>query len=322
MSSLFFDPASPDEAIGDDWFADDDSAVAGIVEKVTDSVAAPLARQPSRTESTALFFDIETVPDYSRLESFGLDPLPKILPEAASAECPEIAALLKSGLEVIEKKLLTLNPTDEYLDAVASAEALAEKPRVGVGKAVAAVRAARERVKNAAGDRRKLLSVTPEYCRIAALGWAVGSGRVESLTCGEHADCDTTDERELLTTFWSLALDARPLIGFNVLHFDLRVLFVRSALLGVMPSRLLDCRPYGSRDVLDLMLVRFGSVSQAMGLKKLAPLYGIEVPAGDCDGSQVEELMRTDPNKVGLYVASDVAVTRELYRRMAGFFCQ
>lgn len=314
MSSLFFDPVSPHEAVGDDWF-DDEASV-----NVPAIAVAPLARRPSRTESTALFFDLETVPDYSRLESFGLDPLPRILPETESGCCPVVSRLLESGLEVIEKKLLVLNPHDEYLDAVSSAEALSAKPRVGVGKAIAAVRTARENVKNAAGNRRKLLSVTPEYCRIAALGWAVGGGEVQSLTCGDHADCDTTDERELLETFWGLALDARPIVGFNLLGFDLRVVFVRSALLGVLPSRLIDCKPYG-RDVLDLMLVRFGSMAGAMGLKKLAPLYGIEVPAGDCDGSQVEELMRVSPKLVGDYVRSDVTITRELYRRMAGYFC-
>jgi len=313
------------------WFEPDEQNDTNPVPETSGSVANPIespsvaVRHPSRTELSAMFFDIETVPDYSRLESFGLEPLPTIQPETAPAECPEIAALLKSGLEVIEKRLLSLNPTDEYLDAVSSTEALTDKPRVGVGKAVAAVKTARERVKNAAGDRRKLLSVTPEYCRIAAIGWAVPGGDVESsvssLTCGEHADCDTTDERTLLEAFWSLALECRPLIGFNVLHFDLRVIMVRSALLGVMPSRFMDLKPWG-RDVIDLMIVRFGSASGAMGLKKLAPLYGIELPAAGVDGSQVEELMRTDPKKVAEYVRSDVAITRELYRKLSGFFCE
>ena len=303
------------------WF-EPENETSPIESVFTQSVVS--TPQKSRLEASALFFDIETVPDWGRLASFGLEPLPEIQPETAPAECPEIATLLKSGLEVIEKRLLGLNPTDEYLDAVASAEALTDKPRVGVGKAVAAVRTARERVKSAAVDRQKLLSVTPEYCRIAAIGWAVPGGDVESdicsLTCGEHADCDTTDERVLLEAFWSLALECRPLIGFNVLHFDLRVIMVRSAILGVMPSRLFDLKPWG-RDVIDLMIVRFGSASGAMGLKKLAPLYGISVPMEGVEGSQVAALMASDPLKVGEYVRSDVKITRELYRRMAGFFC-
>lgn len=296
---------------------------AGWFDEPVDVVAQPAVasqvNRQSQTEISALFFDLETVPDYSRLESFGLDPLPEIRAEHSTGQCPPCDQMLTESLDAIRQRLAALNPVDEYLDALAAAEQQAKKPRVGIGDAIASVRKSREAVKNAPRDRSKLLSVTPEYCRIAALGWATGSGDVQSLTCGEHADCDTTDEKLLLQTFWSLALEARPLIGFNVLGFDLRVIFVRSAILGVLPSRLIDMKPWG-RDVLDLMEVRF-SRSQAMGLKRLAPLYGIAVPAGDCDGSQVEELMRTDPKKVGEYVRSDVTITRELYRKFAGYFC-
>jgi hypothetical protein len=305
----------------DDLFGDEPKTLAESIapaEQVA-TVKARSNRRASRTESSALFFDLETVPDYDRLESFGLEPLPEVMAEATADQCPAVDVLLKSGLEVIEKRLLSLNPTDDYLDTVAAAESSAEKPRVGISKAIAAVRSARDKVKSAASDRLKLLSVTPEYCRIAAFGWAIGSGEVESLTCGVHAECDTADERTLLEAFWSLVTTQRPLIGFNIVGFDLRVIFVRSALLGVTPSRLLDMKPWG-KDVIDLMEARFNR-SQAMGLKKLAPLYGIEVPAGDCEGSQVAGLMETDPRKVGDYVRSDVTITRELYRCFCGYFC-
>lgn len=311
---------------GEDWFGSSEAEPATTAETAV-QVAAPKSvavnrdYKPTRTELSALFFDIETVPDESRLESFGLPELPETKPESGVEQCPEVETLLKGNLDAIERELLGLNPVDSYLDLLMAAERSAAKPRSGVEKAVAAVKTARDKVKNAEADRRKLLSVTPEYCRLAALGWASGSGPTESLTCGEHAECDTSNEKTLLEAFWSLAAESRALIGFNVLHFDLRVIFVRSALLGVKPSRLFDLKPWG-KDVIDLMLVRFGTASQAMGLKKLAPLYGIEVPAGDCDGSQVAELMSVNPKMVAEYVQSDVAITREFYRRLAGFFCQ
>lgn len=337
MPSLLDAPQSAEElsAEEENWFDDPDdsddsmnfttppsSIGAAVAAEVAEKYPAgtTLVRPASRTELSALFFDIETVPDYSRVGSFGLDPLPTIRAEAGVDACPPCNELLTEKLDVLEKKLIGLNPTDEYLDLLLETERSGPKPRKGVIDAANAVKKSREAVKNAPRERSKLLSVTPEYCRLAAIGWATGSGEVESLTCGDHADCDTTDEKVLLEAFWSLALDARPLVGFNVLNFDLKVVFVRSILLGVMPSRLFDAKPWGNRDVLDLMEVRFGR-SQAMGLKKLAPLYGIEVPAGDCDGSQVEELMRVDPKKVGEYVRSDVTVTREFYRRMSGYFC-
>jgi len=58
-----------------------------------------------------------------------------------------------------------------------------------------------------------------------------------------------------------------------------------------------------------------------MKLKQLCKLYGIEVPAGDVDGSQVLDLMRSEPGKVGEYVRSDVDVTRSLHNKFKGFFC-
>ena len=318
----------PETGEEEDWFTAGefgDTATGSVT--VTDSaeIAAtqmpliPIQRRVSRVEQSSLFFDIETVPDLSRVDSFGLDPLPTIMPETPADDCPVLIYLLKEKLETIERTLFNANPTEEYLALVISAERLSDKPRVGIEKAVLAVRSNREKIKNAAADRQKIMSVTPEYCRVAAIGWAVGAGELQSLTCGEHAECDTADERTLLETFWSLVLEATPIIGFNVLHFDLRVIMVRSAILGVMPSRLLDLKPWG-RDVIDLMVARFGGMSGAMGLKKLAPLYGIDVPAGDCDGSQVAGLMATDPVKVGTYVRSDVHVTREFYRRLSGFF--
>ena len=58
-----------------------------------------------------------------------------------------------------------------------------------------------------------------------------------------------------------------------------------------------------------------------MKLKDVARLYGIHVPAGDIDGSQVEELLNTEPEKVAEYCKSDVSITRELWSLFCGYFC-
>lgn len=277
---------------------------------------APRSQHASRASATCgeLVFDIETVPDYSRLELFGLEPLPEVKPERTRANCTPVCDLLDGSIGNIKQYLAEANPVHEYLDLLAEAERQ-NKNRDGVHKEIAAARAA----KNAAGEaiekRRKLLSVTPEYCRVAAIGWAVRGEAPDVMV----AD-DPKDERRLLETFWALAKAHRPLIGYGILHFDLPVIFCRSAILGIPSSCMLDMKPWGG-DVLDLMVVRFPK-SGAMAMKDLARLYGIHVPAGDVDGSQVEELLRTDPEAVGTYCKSDVEVARGLHRMWCGYFCQ
>ena len=123
----------------------------------------------------------------------------------------------------------------------------------------------------------------------------------------------------LLEEFWTVAKNAKSICGFNILGFDLPVILVRSMLLDVAPSRQFDLKPWGT-DVIDLMKKRFPN-SGVMGLKKLAKLMGINVPAGDVDGSQVETLWRNDAVKLGKYVASDVAITKEIHQRYSGYFC-
>ena len=262
-----------------------------------------------------LYLDLETVPDYERMESFGLAPVEEARPVKLSGDCMPVADFLTGPLTIVEERLERDNPEDAYLDALVAFEATSAKPRAGVADRVKALRAKRAAAAGAEGERRKLLSVTPEYCRIAAVGWAIGNGETHSVIVYPEM------EVEALATIWDLVSIHRPIVGFNILGFDLNVIKVRSCLLGVEPSCWLSDSPYGNRDVVDLMLARFGKGGKAKKLKELARLYGIPVPAGDCDGSQVEALLASDSNKVGEYVRSDVEITRELHRKWAGVFC-
>jgi dipeptidyl aminopeptidase/acylaminoacyl peptidase len=112
---------------------------------------------------------------------------------------------------------------------------------------------------------------------------------------------------------------AKSVCGYNVLHFDLPTIFVRSILLDVAPSRQFDLKPWGT-DAIDLMKKRFPT-SGAMKMKTIAACMGISIPAGDIDGSQVEELWKNDPKKLGEYVRSDVDLVKALHQRYSGFFC-
>jgi hypothetical protein len=88
--------------------------------------------------------------------------------------------------------------------------------------------------------------------------------------------------------------------------------------LGVKPSRKLDISPW-SDSCLDLMVKIFGK-GPAIGLKRLAGMYGLPVEEEGVDGSQVHKLIVDDPEKVRRYVMSDVMLTRELFRKMEGYF--
>lgn len=313
-----------------------------------------LSRGPRSGGRGLLYFDLETIPDHSRFDQFGLDPIPEIepLPEliefvqnerASLADCKNSAEkFLDATVESIKLNIWKLNPCDDYLVQLDKAERATAKPRKGVLDVIGDVMTQddtrlseinkentnrmSEMEKNNAKrllmieQQRKEMAVSPEMNRIVAMGWAVGNDDVRSLVVGEkNAGDGETTEIDILETLWSLAAQASTVIGFNILGFDLPTIYVRSMLLDVRPSRQFDLKPWGN-DCIDLMAVRFPK-SSAKRLKWLAAAMDIEVPAGDVDGSRVEELWKTDPAKVGEYVRSDVSVTRELHQMYRGFFC-
>jgi hypothetical protein len=279
--------------------------------------------QPSgKIARGVLYFDIETIPDYSRFEQFGLEPIPEPAKRATLEECVHGAGkFLDATVEGFKANLLKLNPCDEYLDQLEIAEKAAPKPRKGILDLIADVRNQDAARLTLIEQQRKEMAVCPEMNRVVALGWGYADGPVQSLVVGQQNEIGSgpPDELHLLEMFWQLLAAASPVVGFNILGFDLPTIYIRSMLLDVKPSRRLDLKPWGS-DCVDLMAVRFPK-SSAKRLKWLAAAMGIEVPAGDVDGSQVEELWKSDPAKVGEYVRSDVAVTRELHQMYRGFFC-
>lgn len=254
--------------------------------------------------TTTLYLDLETVPDLTRDHLLPRDEIPVC--ETEPEDVPTMT------LEKAKPRIATM-PL-ELLIATEAVE-LAAKSRKGVLDEIATHR---RRIENADEDRRKTQSLTPELCKIAAFGWAQGYDPAESVVCR-----NSFDEIDALSCFWRMvAATPRPSVcGFNITGFDLPVIFARSILLGVRPTRRFDMRPWGT-DLVDLMLARAGRGSfKGLGLKALAAWYGIEVPAEGVDGSQVFGLYQSDPDKLAAYVESDVIVTRELHLLFGGTFC-
>jgi hypothetical protein len=300
-------------AVPDDLFADVSPALA------TSPVPKP---KTAAGHKGVLYFDLETVPDYERMASFGLDPIPEpmkrsIYGEFAGQSKSKEGVLtdqLKGTLKEFETWIRKWNPDNDSLEVIDRIERSAPKPRKGIFDLTEEIRnqdSAREQLLQ---DHRKKMSVTPEFNRIVAMGW-----RFNGETMSTVIDYDVITEETLLELFWGTVRNCKSVCGYNILGFDLPTIFVRSILLDVCPSRTFDLKPWGT-DVIDLMKKRFPS-SGSMKLKTLAACMGIPIPAGDVDGSQVEELWKNDPKKLGEYVRSDVDLCAELHSKYFGFFC-
>lgn len=323
-----------------DFYLDGDvtaveAAPAGTAVPVSDPAAVAQRvqqRQEAKTSAgDSLYFDLETIPDQSRLASFDLPELPPIPSETPSADLPDTKDLLSGTGASIKSALQKLGVvSSDWLDRLFQDEK-AGKDRSGVMDDIAKSRSFKQLVIKQHEDRLKLLSTTPEFCSICAIGIAIGSAPIRSCVVGDpHPAVKDVgaliNERDILESFWARVRECSPLIGFNIIGFDLPVIMARSAILGVPSTRMIDLKPWAG-EVLDLYLGRFGSSGNSDSkrpgtLKKLAKVYGIDVPAGDFDGSGVYEAMKTPEGraKVGQYVASDVHILRELHRALAGYF--
>lgn len=270
-----------------------------------------------------LYLDFETVPDDDRLELFGLPEVKQLPPETPVEGMFSIPDLLGLSIEKIEFELSNLNPVSEYLIALGNSENQAKKPRAGVQKAIDKVFAMRAVAEQAIPAQRKEMATHHAMCKIVSAAWAVGLEEVQCQVVGEWSD---RNERDILEYLWELIRDCRPVVTWNGRSFDLRVLFMRSILLGVQPTRILNIGKYSSKDSLDLQDVfnDYQIPPKGRGMKWAARILGIEIPAGDCDGSQVEAMWNNgDParhEELARYNMSDVVVLREIHRKLTGTF--
>lgn len=267
-----------------------------------------------------MVFDIETIPDYSREHLFALPELPEIGPRTTADKLMAIETLLSASLEEIKQVLRTQRPSNDYLMQMEAAEKASKKPRKGLFDAVEELMGEAKQLESARDERRKKMATSPEMCRIVSIGWALGSDPIEAraFRAGNTTTDHDTYERAVLKKFWQIAKTSKVLVGFNHVAFDLPVIYVRSAMLGVEPTRRIDTKPWGG-EVVDLMASRWPKGSP-MKLKDFARSLGLAVPAEGVDGSQVEELLNSNPDKLAEYNRSDVAITRELFLMYRGFF--
>ncbi len=133
------------------------------------------------------------------------------------------------------------------------------------------------------------------------------------------------DERALLTRFWdivgkSVEKQGLPLlVTFNGRGYDGPILMIRSAQLGVRPSRQLVGYRYDIREHCDLadVLTFQGTTRENYKLDYWCRRFDIESPKGGIDGSQVGRAYRDGRiEDIGEYCLRDVRATAALYRKL------
>lgn len=266
-----------------------------------------------------LFFDLETIPDFSREHLFGFPPLPTEIPETPLENMLTSGEFLSMSLKEMPEILKGKNPPEVWIDEVEKTESLKPKPRKGVLDILANLRSLKGEASQAAAvsARNKTMATTPEMCRIVAFGWALGTGET---TC-QMSDGTDEGEANLLDLFWLLVKDLRgPIVGYNCLSFDLPVILARSIMLGVRPTRPIPLSKYGNRGVVDLMVARFPG-NNWRGLNEMAKLYGVGNKTDGMDGSKVLETFHENPELVSKYCCDDVRLTQALYAKWSGYFC-
>lgn len=250
---------------------------------------------------TPLYLDIETIPDESRSNLWGL---PKL------EELPPVIELLNGTVESCKKFLnqyATVLPSD-YLTKM-EVDEMSGKRR---GSLLDALIEARDAGTKLVSE----MSFDPDTLRIIAVGYAIGDDEPVILTSY------TCSEVEMLQHIWMAMELNRPWVTFNGLRFDIPAIVARSMLLGVRPTCKVDWRRFGNSQMCDLMeVLSLGGLRKWKGLKKVAPLYGIDVPVTEVDGSDVFSLYQAnDWEAISRYLASDIEVTRALYRKLVGYF--
>lgn len=105
-------------------------------------------------------------------------------------------------------------------------------------------------------------------------------------------------------------------VGHNLIGFDLRVLRQRGIVLGLKPPASIpfNAKPWDDARCYDTMVQWDGKNSTK--LDKIAKAFGIP-GKGSTDGSQVHQMWKDGKiNEIAQYCASDVELTRQVYRKM------
>ena len=159
-------------------------------------------------------------------------------------------------------------------------------------------------------------------------GMILLEGRAEEVRDWEkvpHAKIFRGDERAILEKFWETVGRTKTqhrlprLVSFNGREYDGPFLMIRSAQLGVRPSRHLIPKRYDFSEHCDLVEVFnfMGTTRERYSLEYWCRRFDVESPKGSIDGSQVARVYRQGKiDSIGEYCLRDVRATAQLYSKL------
>lgn len=153
-----------------------------------------------------------------------------------------------------------------------------------------------------------------DLCRIVAIGWASNAVERPSVRL-----CRTRDEeRAALRQAWEDIKEAREVIGFNCIDFDLPCMIRRSQYLGIRPTLSHhDLNRYRMNKVQDLMQhLSFMGKLRFKGLDFYTQRFGIQVE-DELRGGDIGALHAAgDWDGIASHCVADVAKTAQLASRL------
>lgn len=169
-------------------------------------------------------------------------------------------------------------------------------------------------------EQLAMAALDPDLGTVRAIAWRVGlDGETHVELVGDkNENNDPKTESDLISTYWDVLFNYSygNCCGYNILSFDLPYLLHRSMDLGVNVPRLLNLARYRIEPITDLYAILY-NWGPGKGLKWVAKRFGLTNPLPEVEGSQVAGM---DDALLRQYVASDVNLVVQLYRKMSGVY--
>ena len=122
-------------------------------------------------------------------------------------------------------------------------------------------------------------------------------------------------EKEILDSFWKVAMYVDQFITFNGRNFDVPFLMMRSAMLRVKPTKNLMSYRYGEEHIDLLEQFTFYNTTRKFNLDFYCHAFGIESPKSkDISGMEVKTLYEAGRIKdIAVYCSKDITATYQLF---------
>lgn len=131
---------------------------------------------------------------------------------------------------------------------------------------------------------------------------------------------ESGSEIEILKRFWEDVRSYKQFISFNGRGFDCPFLMLRSAILGIKPSRNLMPSRFDNEHIDLLEQLTFHGVIRRFSLDFYCRAFGIPSPKERFSGPQMNQLFAEGKyREIAQYCFDDVRATAELYRRWREF---